>query len=466
MSQRQHNNAGLSSAAPLRRRATPASNPLPLPTTSRFTHASTLTPTELEILAEIRGHYPQPSHSRISSPSPSLHLPNPHADTAAREESDVQLALQLSLAPDLGIISTDATPPHPPRPQSPPVPLHLLNPAWMQQSSQQTVPSATDPFNTRRPATRRAALNVSTIQRFTLVWFGADGEPTSIITIDDCPSWPNYRLADSTRALSIIGNNIVELELYNVRFRLWTRISAGYTHILAPNTYILLRQLGVTASLEQSRLIDQFTNLPSPQHIQYNLPAECEAVRKQLKTKVCAQPRVFDEEDSDLEIVQELIIKQEPGVVPATNRPVLRLIVTDSVHGTHHDPILVESPLPLTTSSRFSCFSISSSRCHSPSTAPSTPEDDEVEFKSSIPLPPSNGHVGFLAMEAPALQHLPASARFQTVFKTDSPYVAQTFRDQCQRWSLVSESLRTWSYNAGCTDAGLWSEFAKLVPLK
>jgi hypothetical protein len=74
--------------------------------------------------------------------------------------------------------------------------------------------------------------------------------------------------------------------------------------------------------------------------------------------------------------------------------------------------------------------------------------------------------IGFLRMEAPELKHIPVAACFQQVFRTDWPYIERTYGDARLRWTRGSEVLRTASFNAGRTDAELWSVYAAQVPLK
>ncbi|KAJ7787557.1 hypothetical protein B0H14DRAFT_3505301 [Mycena olivaceomarginata] len=136
-------------------------------------------------------------------PSPSL---SPQ-DAADHEDEELQLALTLSLAPQSSSsaatssssASTSSSPasasPTMPPPSQPRVPASSvarrtplpkpprittqLIPAWMSQATG-TRP-ANDTFAVRQPSARRAPVDLTTVQRFTLVYWDADGKSPLIL---------------------------------------------------------------------------------------------------------------------------------------------------------------------------------------------------------------------------------------------------------------------------------------------
>ncbi|KAF7366954.1 hypothetical protein MSAN_00954100 [Mycena sanguinolenta] len=490
MSERQRRAGNVPPPLPERRRALFS----PAPAASRAqSPVNNFTPSFLGALDDLAqqqnlewDYGPALQQARIDSPGviPSL---SPH-EAADHEDEELQLALALSLASSprssASASSSQVVPPPPSQPRVPassvarkttlPKPPRIttqLNPAWMSQAAG-TRP-ANDTFAVRQPSARRAPVDLTTVQRFTLVYWDEDAKPPLILGVTECPSWPEFRLSESTRTLSLLGTDLAAVEYYNVRFCLWTRIDLSYTHILTSDTYLLLRRIGVSG-LDEERLIDRFVHLPGPQHIRYNLTAEREAVRHKLKAR---QTQTTPDE---VEIVKVNGIKIEPGTdCPRITRPTLR-IVTSSAGNAVTDPICLDddtTPSSTTSSSPSSLFSTLPSLSSSP-TPPTSPFLNAMQSSSEAPSLsatsmkwPAGMYTidmanGFLHMEATDMQHLPLAQRFQQVFKTTCVFKQRTYSDAQLRWTRGSESLRTAALDAGRTRAGLWSAYAAQVPLK
>ncbi|KAJ7799896.1 hypothetical protein B0H14DRAFT_2616693 [Mycena olivaceomarginata] len=438
-------------------------------------------------------------------PSPSL---SPQ-DAADHEDEELQLALTLSLAPQSSSsaatssssASTSSSPasasPTMPPPSQPRVPASSvarrtplpkpprittqLIPAWMSQATG-TRP-ANDTFAVRQPSARRAPVDLTTVQRFTLVYWDADGKSPLILGVTECPSWPEFRLSESTRTLDLLGSNFTAVEFYNIRFCLWTRVDLAYTHILTSDTYLLLRRIGVSG-LDEDRLIDHFVNLPGPQHIRYNVAAERAAVRTKIKAR---QTRAADNDD-DVEIVKVGGIKIEPvdqprrapiaDVVevvdrppPRMDRPLLRIVTGGA--GAASNPICLDDDATLFIYRFPILFPLlripESIALDDPACIPSSSTTSTTSAMSSrwpAGIYAVDMAQGFLRMEAADMQHIPLADRFQRVFQTSAPFVQRTYTDARLRWTRGSESLRTAALDAGRTKAGLWSAYAAQVPLK
>jgi hypothetical protein len=71
---------------------------------------------------------------------------------------------------------------------------------------------------------------------------------------------------------------------------------------------------------------------------------------------------------------------------------------------------------------------------------------------------------GFKQIDALERGSLSLKARFEQVF--DVPFVKSTYHDARRRWTLARQSQRDAAINAGHSPPGLWSIFARGVPLK
>ncbi|KAJ7652476.1 hypothetical protein DFH06DRAFT_1331103 [Mycena polygramma] len=407
--------------------------------------------------------------SLASTSTPSTSTPSPAASSGSLSSSSAVFPSSSSSAPRRRVQASSVvqrtTLPAKPRITT------QLNPAWMAQAG--GARPTNDTFNLPQRSERRAAVDLATIQRFTLVFWNDDDKDPLILGVTECPSWPNFRLSEAPKTLALLGTDFLAIQYYDVPFRLWKRVDLDYPHILTPNTYLLMRRIGVSGR-DQQRLVDQFVNSPGPQHIRYHLPAERDAVRVKLKAR---RKDPIPDDDSEVEVVETDTAAKKGGDgdddddadIVVLERPLLRITTTGTItHPIHLD----HHPSPSSSSS--SHRSESFSRCATPSTAPTTP------LLSSAP-PPSFPDAsnkwpkgmftldmadGFMRMEHPDLQHLPVAARFRKVFKTDRPYVPRTYADARLRWSRGSEALRTEAYDAGRTSEGLWSAYAAQVPLK
>ncbi|KAJ7865635.1 hypothetical protein B0H14DRAFT_3442888 [Mycena olivaceomarginata] len=428
-------------------------------------------------------------------PSPSL---SPQ-DAADHEDEELQLALTLSLAPQSSSsaatssssASTSSSPasasPTMPPPSQPRVPASSVArrtplPKPPRITTQLIPPPgchkrrgtrpANDTFAVRQPSARRAPVDLTTVQRFTLVYWDADGKSPLILGVTECPSWPEFRLSESTRTLDLLGSNFTAVEFYNIRFCLWTRVDLAYTHILTSDTYLLLRRIGVSG-LDEDRLIDHFVNLPGPQHIRYNVAAERAAVRTKIKAR---QTRAADNGD-DVEIVKVGGIKIEPVDQPR-RAPIADVVeVVDRPPPAWIDPCSASSPVAPGAASNPICLDDDATPLHLPlpHPLPSSPHSRSSSTTSTTSAMSSRWPAGiyavdmaqgFLRMEAADMQHIPLADRFQRVFQTSAPFVQRTYTDARLRWTRGSESLRTAALDAGRTKAGLWSAYAAQVPLK
>lgn len=144
-----------------------------------------------------------------------------------------------------------------------------------------------------------------------------DNTTVRIECIQECPDWLNWQLSNAPQTLKSLGKDIGCLESYSEMFNIWMRIGLDYTHVLTPDCTIFLRHTGVSG-LDEADLLRRFLSPSHVQHLRYNLPTKCAAVRegyKKLKTSnVIIIP---DTSDSEVGIVEphattEQRLKEEP----------------------------------------------------------------------------------------------------------------------------------------------------------
>ncbi|KAJ7189854.1 hypothetical protein GGX14DRAFT_607743 [Mycena pura] len=366
---------------------------------------------------------PALQQARIDSPKPCCALTLSMApSSAASSQPPPSQPRVLALS-----VARKTTLPKPPRITT------QLNPACMSQATG-TRP-ANDTFTIRQPSARRAKVDLTTVQHFTLVYWDQDAKPPFILGVTECPSWPKFRLLESTRTLDLLDRNLDAVEYYNMRrICLWTRVELSFTHILTTDTYLLLRHVGVSGA-DEDRFIDHFVHLPGPQHIRYNMTAEQEAVRRKLKAR-----QTHTDTDNEVEIVRVNGVKVEPVDKPSVadvDRPSQRI---------------ARPSLRIVTGSTI---------CMDDTTPPAA-----LTLKWPCAMYVIDMAEGFMEMEAVNVQHIPPAQRFQRVFKTAAKFKQRTYTDARMRWMQGLESLRKAALDAGHTKAGLWSAYAAQVLLK
>ncbi|KAJ7513194.1 hypothetical protein B0H11DRAFT_2213719 [Mycena galericulata] len=446
----------------------------------------------------------------IPSPSPETETVCERYEREAREDADLELAVQrsihdqqgsavalptstrtphlrpLSPTPDFPAhipftpalsraVAPDATGAHG-APSSPitrpaPPPLRIttqLNETWMSSNGGPQIAGRTPAVSTR-PETlhlrrhgavsRRPVYNARQVQRFTLVYIDETDKAPVVRIIDDCPLWPSYVLGDNI--LSQLGSDIIALDWLSPSLGfLWVGISTTYVHTVSRDSVVVLRRRGISVADEKG-LITTFYPTAKPLHLRYNATGERAALRKEYKTKGAVVIEDSDSEvqvlsDSEVEIVLEprkRSIKQEPGGSPPRQRP--RLVIDTSV--------------PRAEGSSSSSIPPSSSSVP-PSTTPAT-----TPPTSPGPLPAKSKHLvwprgqytidmaaGFDRMKSPALMDIPRPQRFKHAFGEQYTYHKGTYQENAKYWwAAKSPALKQEAIDAGRTPAGLWAEYRR-----
>jgi hypothetical protein len=307
---------------------------------------------------------------------------------------------------------------------------HQMSDLWMRQVNDRPVSQ----LRLKGTHDHQAVIDVSTMQRFTLVYWDAPNQPAMIRCIQDLPDWPKWRLSDDSALLNSLGQDLHEIDIYSQKYCVWMQVNLGYTHTLTPESHIFMRRRNVTCLDEQVQ-IDRFLNPPHPLHFHDNLPAERKAVRAALKHVCSPSKRGLDDFAPD---------------DCSSRRPRLVLTIPDS-------PTTAAGGSPTPTSSSVG-----------------TPSPLVMSLTDALPvLSSSIWHAGmyaidmmegFVKIDDPALAHLGLSERFQHVFK--HPFHKSTYYDQRKRWAMATEEQQKMALDRGHSSSGLWTLFANDVRLK
>jgi phosphotransferase system IIB component len=320
-----------------------------------------------------------------------------------------------------------------------------MNPTWMREYEDRT----------KAKSGKKGLLRIdpAVVRKFNLVFWDDDNRDAAIICIHDCPQWPIFILHSSPDILKRLGEDITDIDLYHLKHRVWVQIDLTYPHSISTDAYIFLRRRGVQC-VDLDNLIERFSKPAA--RIRLDMHLERQMARNKLKKNKKGKV-VAEESDSDIEFVmgQSAIkrrrIKQELNL--------------------EYPPLWCkEVALPLTGPGSSASFPISIPNtptsylppCH-PSSRSSSPVVHPVPTR---PWPAGMFMVdmvhGFRRMDN--LIGMTVQERFEDVF--GEPYVRSTYADQRRRWLLASEKQREVALAGNRTVTGLWSMFARGVPLR
>ncbi|KAJ7699638.1 hypothetical protein B0H17DRAFT_1129239 [Mycena rosella] len=239
------------------------------------------------------------------------------------------------------------------------------------------------------------------------------------------------------------------LEQYRPEYKTWIEVPINFVYELTTDCVLLLRRQGVECLLEIDT-IERFFPTPAPSHLRYGLGLERAAVRKAykfLKSDVVEVSSGSESEGIEVSGPRKRVDKEEHNPRPR-QRPRLSRIdttCTSSTPATTPPPSATTPPL--------------SEHQHSPSPPPRSAPRRGPAGEYTVDV-----IAGFVEMKSPELARLPVDIRFRKIFGAD--YKQQTYNDQVRRWNTASEAQRQVARAAGRTPEGLWSIFAKNVPLR
>ncbi|KAJ7793458.1 hypothetical protein B0H14DRAFT_3159623 [Mycena olivaceomarginata] len=255
-------------------------------------------------------------------------------------------------------------------------------------------------------------------------WF-QELQPPAAITVDHCPSWPDYVFDDPT--LARLGIDVVDIELYSPIHGTFIRISTKYVHTVSTDSVILLRRPGIRRP-DQPQIIDVFLLTSKPIHLRYNIGGERAMVRAAYKQQDKEPIMVDDDSDVEVQVTSgKHRIKREAGASPPRQRPRLQIDTSIAGLSTASSPALSSTA----SLSALSSTPSSSSALPTPSTPATTPLPSPKPSSRTWPrgLYVLELALGFAIMNDPKNKHLARSERFQTAFGHDFKYVYGTWNE-------------------------------------
>ncbi|KAF7372417.1 hypothetical protein MVEN_00102900 [Mycena venus] len=338
----------------------------------------------------------------------------------------------------------------------------------------------------------KTAVDLRQGRKLTLVFWGLSTARAIVLCIDlhASPQWPHWALVDSPQLLVRLGLESKIVEQYDERMKLWVEVEIDFRHKLTVDSRLFLRIPGALCP-DFDAVYSSVTAQPT--HIRNNLPRDRRSVRTKAnvpeldklieisssdeegpkkKRKLLHKLSAVKESDEEVEVVGDTMVDDDqefPASVPFPSpkqRPVLSISI----------PTTASSSVSTSSSST---PSLTSSVLSTPSSTFSTPSPvtSATSETSSIPAPvldlsenfPTGFYVnevvaGFRSMRSAALKTLPIAERFQHIFRR--PYKKQTYSDALLHWDLASEAEHQQGLNAGRSPLGLWTNWARGIPLK
>ncbi|KAF7311569.1 hypothetical protein MKEN_01059500 [Mycena kentingensis (nom. inval.)] len=135
-----------------------------------------------------------------------------------------------------------------------------------------------------RTPNSRKYIDTRSVRRFSAGVFLEPGRPIDMVSIDECPDWPQWLASKAGNALPELLDGLGSrdrIDLYMQDTGTWQGIPLDYLHSVTTDCKIFLRRRGLSwddAALEAA--IKRY--LPPPEaHIRNNLPAERKLLRRQ-----------------------------------------------------------------------------------------------------------------------------------------------------------------------------------------
>ncbi|KAJ7069022.1 hypothetical protein B0H15DRAFT_807275 [Mycena belliarum] len=308
---------------------------------------------------------------------------------------------------------------------------------------------------------RRPFKKTLAVRRFLLVYFDKANAAPQQRFVTECPDWPSWQLSTAVGTLASLGETLTRIEHYTTTFRTWIQVPLDFVHELTTDCVVLLRRHGVRG-VDEASTIERFFPQAEPSHIRYGLSQERAAVRKTYKA---SKTEVFDISSDSEDAVEIVKVKRRKRIDSPARPSQRRRISLDTT-------VVVNRVSPSSSSSTlWTPYNLST-----PDTTP-PPSTSLLSFSPSPPSLsatqrwPASEYVidmveGFKQMASQELSHMPVGRRFRKIYGNLRVYKQQTYSDQVRRWMSATEDQRKAARDAGRTKEGLWSTFAKSVPLR
>jgi hypothetical protein len=139
-----------------------------------------------------------------------------------------------------------------------------------------------------------------------------DQKPHHVFLIDDCPSWPEWRVSEATGAFADLLDN-ADVDLYSAKFKTWAAVSNSFIHTVSVDAVIMLRRRGVECLGFNNAVATFYPNKAAARHLRHNLPTERSELRALYRTS--SSVVTVDDSDSEVEVVNETK-KRARGATP------------------------------------------------------------------------------------------------------------------------------------------------------
>ncbi|KAJ7278644.1 hypothetical protein C8J57DRAFT_1221486 [Mycena rebaudengoi] len=412
--------------------------------------------------------FPTPALGRARAPDVTTLFPTLRSFSSSPPQPVPTPALGRARAPDV-TAKEAATPPvaRKRRPaasvQKSTTPLQIttqLNKDWMAASGgpiRHPTAAAAPTFHTACTVSQRPFADPHQTNRFTAVFMDLvliDGwlqelQPPAAITIDQCPSWPDYVFDDHT--LVGLGIDVTNIELYSPIHGTFIGITTKYVHTVSTDSVILLHHPGIRRP-DQAQIMEAMVRATYKQQ------------GNPMPIMVDDEPIVVDDNsDTEVQVTSgKHWIKREAGTSPAQQRP--RLQVDTSIAGLSASPssALSSAASSSALSSTLSSYSALPTSLTPVTTPPSSPKPSSRTWPQGLYI--SELAPGFAFMNDPKNKNIARSERFHIMFGRDFKYVQGTWNENSAYWFALSTPVQQEdAIAAGKTPKGTWSAFCTRV---
>ncbi|KAH6894823.1 hypothetical protein BKA70DRAFT_1319559 [Coprinopsis sp. MPI-PUGE-AT-0042] len=338
------------------------------------------------------------------------------------------------------------------------------------------------------------------VKRFRLVFFSKTGDPSmTLIEDQQCPYFPSWHINDSSVAMALVGEHV--LEVYDVRIKWWITCTISTAHTVSTDSYLFVREHGSPANGLDDLLATLDKRAP---HYRGLISRQRDSVKTYLATATSSETRgprskgkereiipVDSDYDSDIEIIDN------PSSANKRARSSSSMPSVDDKKPRFQSPSSSESSGNSPQGSR--------SRPSPPRTVDGAADDDNMlDFlpltERSAALQPQQGSRSPVAIDDGSLiSPIPGCTdrwpmnmyvvdvvrgflrikelqqagtkdfgdRFRQAFPSETTIPKdRTYREHVQKWKQGPNMLRTAFWEAGRTSKGTWKAYSRHINLK
>jgi hypothetical protein len=260
--------------------------------------------------------------------------------------------------------------------------------------------------------------------------------------------------------------------MYDVKYGIWMRVPFDMQFDVTMDSPLFIRRRDIQpADLDEQ--CKRFFPSAKPTHLRYDITAERRQIRKALRlVDTISITSESESENSPTKAGKkrfaDLVDSPEFGQQRYRQRHLSPVRIEEesdaenllpTLGSLSHQPLLIPLPPPLLeTPTRDESMTPPHSQVIS-SVAQST-----LPVRWPHNLYAIDVYKGFRSMDALEETGLSLEERFVRVFRTR--FIKSTYHDARRRWILASQGQRNAALSAGHSALGLWSRFAREIPLK